>query len=69
MKGKEDGYLSETDNILVAREGNICLNISFQTVVRVLENFRFLTYQCQTWFKSALQGLQTEKKGSILKGL
>lgn len=49
--------ISQTDNVLVARERNICLNISFQMVVRLLENFRFLTYQCQTWFKSALQGL------------
>ena len=32
MKGKEDGYLSETDNVLVARERNICLNISFLVI-------------------------------------
>lgn len=41
IKGKENSYLPENDNVLVTREGNTCLNISFKIVLRLSENFRF----------------------------
>lgn len=65
MKLKEDGYLPETIYYL-AREGNICLNISFKMVIRLSENFRFWHVTLQTWLMFPLQGpkgkLKTEKR-------